>query len=101
MFPNEEEFSSAPVHGGVGSKGYCSPLGAALHSGIAGSFCFSAIPLHDVGSTPGHSSTTGATSAHVTCENFVRGTFPAAPKAISVKERGGGLDTDPYFFFSS
>ena len=32
-----------------------------------------------------HSGTTGATPAHVTCENVVRGTFPAAPKAISVK----------------
>ena len=32
-----------------------------------------------------HSGTTGATSAHVTCENVARGTFPAAPKTISVK----------------
>ena len=46
MFPNEEEFSSAPVHGAVGSEGYSSPLGAALHLGIAGFFCFSAVPLH-------------------------------------------------------
>ena len=36
-----------------------------------------------------HSGTTAATSAHVTCENVARGTFPAAPKAISVKERVG------------
>ena len=48
-----------------------------------------------------HSGTTGATSAHITCENVARGTFPAAPKAISVKEREGGLDTDPYSFISS
>ena len=50
MFPNEEVFSSALVHGAVGSVGCSSPLGAALHSGIAGSFCFSAVPLHEVGS---------------------------------------------------
>ena len=31
--------------------------------------------------------TTGATSAHVTCENVARDTLPAAPKAISIKER--------------
>ena len=35
MFPNEEEFSSAPVHGAVGPEGYSSLLGTALHSGIA------------------------------------------------------------------
>ena len=50
MFPNKEEFSSAPVHGAVGSEGYSSLLGTALHSGIADSFCFSAVPLHEVGS---------------------------------------------------
>ena len=50
MFPNKEVFSSALVHGAVGSVGCSSPLGAALHSGIAGSFCFSAVPLHEVGS---------------------------------------------------
>ena len=50
MFPSGKEFSSAPVHGAVGSERYSSPLGAALHSGIAGSFCFSAVPLHEVGS---------------------------------------------------
>ena len=38
------------------------------------------------------SGTTGATSAHVTCENVARGTFPAVPKAISVKEREEGPD---------
>ena len=50
MFPNEEVFSSALVHGAVGPVGCSSPLGAALHSGIAGSFCFSAVPLREVGS---------------------------------------------------
>ena len=49
MFPNEEEFSSAPVHGALGSEGYSSLLGTAFHSAIAGSFCFSAVPLHEVG----------------------------------------------------
>ena len=52
--------SSAPVHGAVGSKGYSSPLCAALHSGIAGSFCLSAIPLHAVGSSPGDPGVSGA-----------------------------------------
>ena len=55
----------------------------------------------DTGSQGAHSGTTGATSAHVTCGNVARGMFPAAPKAISVKEREGGLDTDPYDFNSS
>ena len=49
MFPNEEKFSSAPVHRAVGSEGYSSRLGATIHSGIAGSFCFSAVPLHKLG----------------------------------------------------
>ena len=49
IFPNEEEFSSAPVHGAVGSEGYSSLLGTALHSAIAGPFCFLEIPLHKVG----------------------------------------------------
>ena len=49
MFPNEEVFSSSLAHGAVGTVGCSSPLGVALHSGIARSFCFSAIPLHDVG----------------------------------------------------
>ena len=48
-----------------------------------------------------HSGTTEATSAHVTCENVARGTFLAAQRAISVKEREGGLDTDPYSFIPS
>ena len=39
----------------------------------------------------------GATSAHVTCKNVSRGTFPTASKAISVKEREGGPDTDLSF----
>ena len=43
---------------------------------------------------------TGADLAHLTCENVARGTFPAAPKAFSVKEREGGLDTDLYFFLT-
>ena len=50
LFPNDEVFSSALVRGALGSVGCSSPLGAALHSGIAGSFCFSAVPLHEVGS---------------------------------------------------
>ena len=50
MFPNEEVFSPSLAHGAVGSVGCSSPLGVALHSGTARSFCFSAIPLHDVGS---------------------------------------------------
>ena len=50
MFPNEEVFSSALAHGAVGSVGCYSPSGAALHSGIGGSFCFSAVPRHEVGS---------------------------------------------------
>ena len=41
-----------------------------------------------------HNGTTGATSAHATCENVVRGTFPAAPQALSVKKREAGPDTD-------
>ena len=48
-----------------------------------------------------HTGTTGATSAHTTCENVARGTFPAAPQAISVKEREGGLGTDTYSVISS
>ena len=47
------------------------------------------------------SGTTGAVSAHVTCKNVARNTFPAAPKTISAKEREGGLDTDPHPFISS
>ena len=50
MFPDEEVFSSALVHRTVGSVGCSWPLGTALHSGIAGSFCFSAVPLQEVGS---------------------------------------------------
>ena len=50
MFPNEEEFSSAPVHGAAGSEWYSPLPGTALHSGIAASFCFSAVFLHKVGS---------------------------------------------------
>ena len=50
MFPNEEVFSSSLAHGAVGSVGCSSPLGVALHSGTARSFCFSAIPLQEVGS---------------------------------------------------
>ena len=50
MFPNEEEFSSAPVHGAVGSEGYSPVLGTALHLGIAGFFHFVAVPLNKVGS---------------------------------------------------
>ena len=49
VFPNEEVFSSSFAHGPVGSMGCSSPLAAALHSGIAGSFCFSAVFLHEVG----------------------------------------------------
>ena len=45
LFPNKEVFSSALVHGAVGSVGCSLPLGAALHSPIAGSFCFSAAHL--------------------------------------------------------
>ena len=48
-----------------------------------------------------HNGTAGPASAHVICENVARDTFPAAPNAISVKKRGGGLDTDPYYFISS
>ena len=44
-----------------------------------------------------HSGTTGATSAHVTCENVASGTFPAAPKAISLKDRERGPGTDLSF----
>ena len=47
------------------------------------------------------SGTTGATSAHVTCETVARGTFFAAPKAMSVKEREGGPDTDLSFLLTS
>ena len=50
MFSNEEEFSSAPFHGAVSFERFSLPLGAAPHSGIAGSFCFSAVPLHKVSS---------------------------------------------------
>ena len=38
----------------------------------------------------------GAESAHVTCENGARDTFPGAQNVHSVKEREGGLDTDGY-----
>ena len=44
MFPNKEEVSSTTVQGAVGSVGYSLLLGTALHSGIAGSFCLSAVP---------------------------------------------------------
>ena len=47
MFPNEEEYSSTPVQGAVGSEGYSALLGTALHSGTADSFSFSAAPVHD------------------------------------------------------
>ena len=50
MSPNENKFSTAPGHGAVGSEGYSSLLGTALHAGIAGPFCFSAVPVHQVGS---------------------------------------------------
>ena len=50
IFPNEEEFSFAAVRQAVGSKGYSPLSGTALHSVIAGSFCFSEAPLHEVGS---------------------------------------------------
>ena len=50
MFANKQDFASAPVHVAVGSRGYSSPLGPVLHSGIAGSFCFSAVLLHKVSS---------------------------------------------------
>ena len=40
MFPNEGVFSSSLAHRAVGSVGCSSPLGVALHSGPAGSFCF-------------------------------------------------------------
>ena len=40
----------------------------------------------------------GAVSAHVTCENGGRDTFPAAQKANSVNGREGGLDTDQHSF---
>ena len=50
MVPNEKVFCSALAHGAVGYVGCSLPLGAALHSGITGSFCFSAVPLHKVGS---------------------------------------------------
>ena len=53
MFPNEEVFSSSWAHGAVGSVGCSSPLGVTLHSGTAGSSCFSAVPLQDVGSWVG------------------------------------------------
>ena len=48
-----------------------------------------------------HRGTTGATLAHVTCKNVARGTFPAAPKAISSKQREGGTDTDLSFRLTS
>ena len=41
----------------------------------------------------------GVASAHVTCENGERDTFPAAQKANSVKEREGGLDSEQHSFF--
>ena len=50
MFPNEEVFSPSLAHEAVGSVGCFSLLGVALNSGIAGPFCFSAIPLHEVAS---------------------------------------------------
>ena len=48
-----------------------------------------------------NSNRTGAAWAHATCQNVARDTYSAAPKAISVKEREGVLDTDPYSFISS
>ena len=47
MFPIEEQSSSTPVLGAVGSEGYLSLLGTALQSGRAVSFCFPAAPLHE------------------------------------------------------
>ena len=40
----------------------------------------------------------GALSAHVTCGNAARDTFPAAQNGNSVLGREGGFDTDRYFF---
>ena len=48
MFPNEEVFSSALVHGAVGSVRCSSPLGAVLHSGIASSLCLPVAPVTGV-----------------------------------------------------
>ena len=48
-----------------------------------------------------HSGTTGAISAHITCENVARDTFPTAPKAIRIKEREEGPDTDLSFRLTS
>ena len=56
---------------------------------------------HQGARSQGAHGTTGAASAHVTCEIVARDTTPAAPKGISVKERERGLDTDPYSFISS
>ena len=65
MFRNEEEFCSAPVHGAVGSEGYSLLLGTTLHTGIAGSFCFSAVPFHEVGSWSMHTSKMPAQKIHI------------------------------------
>ena len=46
MFPSKEVLSSALVHGARGSVGCSSPVGATLHSGIAGSFWFFGVPLY-------------------------------------------------------
>ena len=44
MFPNEEEFSSALVHGALGSQGYSLPSGDALHSVMQVSSAFWRFP---------------------------------------------------------
>ena len=46
MFSDDDVVSSALAHGAVDSVGCSSPLGAALHSGIAGPFCLLTVPLH-------------------------------------------------------
>ena len=49
---------------------------------------------------PGNSNAwdAGGDSAHVTCKNGARDSFPTAQKNNSVKERGRGFDTDQYSF---
>ena len=58
-------------------------------------------PRHQVIGRPQGLHWAGATSAQVTCENVARGTFSAARKALSVKEREGGPNTDLSFRLTS
>ena len=92
--PRHQNTSSRTLLSRAGGQGIRAPLEPT---------CISSENMkhHGTRSQGTHSGNTRATSAHVTCENVARDTFPAALKAIRVREREGGLHTHPYFFISS